>query len=635
MPSLHVQEVQRRCGQEAAVNQFFSDLESLEFPDATLRELYPDLAEHWEVVGKLQSVPWQWVCSVELSLAGFLAPTACLYPVQSIAIYALTWVFLLHPGSTQTSGLLRLYQDCLDEIERAVNLDRAEAATEWRASRPNPGPNEKNPYEGRVNFSLGSGSLEGEGKVASQTCNLGRACAFLTEGKRWFNWLSAEGTLNETIVTELFERAKWRRVTLDGTRSFTIMFPFFALSGAVHLPDVAFMFAGDDPLGIRGRARFMYTRQVTLVSNFSFGFPCLFVSAFACCLCRLCDRPSFKRAADLREANRQHNADRQFLSHLVQRFRPIHAAHSPDFLPREVFEFVNGYPMRPYDLESDEAQAIFDRTFDHHVEAQERHYLSEHSLAKLHGKKKTSNLRFALQVHLLDQARRGHAGDGWACSLPARALTFANAYGDYLDRVGDCMEAFFASMVADVAPPAAGSASTLAKFRALAETSLQQFCDMAVEQRRLLLGLLKVVLTHASAWVTGSSLRTDREFKNLLEQQAVPRESWDDKICQVGALLRGTHLGNFFLSTNASGPRSFYYIRRNLLAAEPYYMDYINVLQALGLAVGSLKGHSLDRLRQQKPKTAPEPQFLVYTSREEAVQVLDAIRNIARDVAGP
>ena len=633
MPSLHVQEVQRRCGQEAAVNQFFSDLESLEFPDATLRELYPDLAEHWEVVGKLQSVPWQWVCSVELSLAGFLAPTACLYPVQSIAIYALTWVFLLHPGSTQTSGLLRLYQDCLDEIERAVNLDRAEAATEWRASRPNPGPNEKNPYEGRVNFSLGSGSLEGEGKVASQTCNLGRACAFLTEGKRWFNWLSAEGTLNETIVTELFERAKWRRVTLDGTRSFTIMFPFFALSGAVHLPDVAFMFAGDDPLGIRGRARFMYTRQVTLATLAVAFLACLFPLLHAAC--RLCDRPSFKRAADLREANRQHNADRQFLSHLVQRFRPIHAAHSPDFLPREVFEFVKGYPMRPYDLESDEAQAIFDRTFDHHVEAQERHYLSEHSLAKLHGKKKTSNLRFALQVHLLDQARRGHAGDGWACSLPARALTFANAYGDYLDRVGDCMEAFFASMVADVAPPAAGSASTLAKFRALAETSLQQFCDMAVEQRRLLLGLLKVVLTHASAWVTGSSLRTDREFKNLLEQQAVPRESWDDKICQVGALLRGTRLDNFFLSTNASGPRSFYYIRRNLLAAEPYYMGYINVLQALGLAVGSLKGHSLDRLRQQKPKTAPEPQFLVYTSREEAVQVLDAIRNIARDVAGP
>ena len=63
-------------------------------------------------------------------------------------------------------------------------------------------------------------------------------------------------------------------------------------------------------------------------------------------------------------------------------------------------------------------------------------------------------------------------------------------------------------------------------------------------------------------------------------------------------------------------------------------MDYVNVLQALGLAIGSLKGHSLDRLRQQKPRTAPEPQFLVYASRDEAVQVVDAIKKIARDVAG-
>ena len=257
------------------------------------------------------------------------------------------------------------------------------------------------------------------------------------------------------------------------------------------------------------------------------GFPCLSVSAFACCFCWLYERPSFKRAADLRDASRQHNADRQFLSRLVHRFRPNHAAHSPDFLPREVFDFVKGYPMRPYDLESEEAQAIFDRPFDHHVAEQEKHYLSEHSLAKLHGKKKTSNLRFALQVHLLDQACHGRAGDAWACSLPARALTFANAYGDYLDQVGDCMEAFFASMVADVAPPAAGSASTLAKFRSLAETSLQQFSEMPLQQRRLLLDLLKVGMTHAAAWVTGSSLRSDREFKSLLEQHAVPRESWD------------------------------------------------------------------------------------------------------------
>ena len=154
-------------------------------------------------MAKLESAPWAWVALLELSLSGFLAPTACLYPLNSIQIFALTWPFLLHPGSTQTSGLLRLYQDVLDEIEIAINVWRAEAAAGWARDNPAPGGGVQNPFAGSISLSLGSGSLEGEGKVACQRQNLGRTCAFLTEGKRWFNWLQAEGTLNETIVTEL------------------------------------------------------------------------------------------------------------------------------------------------------------------------------------------------------------------------------------------------------------------------------------------------------------------------------------------------------------------------------------------------------------------------------------------------
>ena len=34
----------------------------------------------WDVIAKLQSVPWEWVMACELSLAGLLAPTARLHP---------------------------------------------------------------------------------------------------------------------------------------------------------------------------------------------------------------------------------------------------------------------------------------------------------------------------------------------------------------------------------------------------------------------------------------------------------------------------------------------------------------------------------------------------------------------------
>ncbi|CAE7337865.1 unnamed protein product [Symbiodinium microadriaticum] len=587
-------EVQTQLAEAAAAlaalrgsgGQSVRDLESLEFPDAALKELYPDLVAEWEIVGKLQSVPWQWVCSVELSLAGFLAPTACLYPVQSIAIYPLTWMFLLHPGSTQTSGLLRLYQDAFDEIERLVNQERAAASADWKASHPAPAANEKNPYEGRLNFSLGS-------------------------GKRWFSWLSAEGTLNETIVTELYERAKWRRVTLNGDRSFVIMFPYFAVAGAVHLPDIAFLFAGEDALGIRGRARFMYTRQVFLG-----GCDCC-----GCCLLRRCMlllavvRPASACCAQaLFQACRR--ASRS------QRAPPIHAAHSPAFLPQDVFDHVKGYPMRPYTLHP-EAVRIFDETFDHHVAAQERHYLSEHSLAKLHGKKKTSNLRIALQVHLLDQARQGRAGRDWASSVPATALQFANAFGDYLDAVSDSLDSYFAALLpASSGPPAPGSQSSLAKFRSLADSSIDDLCGLSEAVRAVLSRLLRVLLKFPAAWVTGSALRADREFKGILEGAGVARDAWDEHLCRLGALLKYTRLGNFFLSTNVSGPRTFYFVRRTFAATDPFFLQYSNILQAVGITNEALRGHTLDRLLSQRAKTAPEPQFPNLATAAEGASVL-------------
>ena len=173
-------DVCKKLRSQEVVNGFFHELEAIPFPKK-LRELYPELTETWDITAKLQSVPWEWGMACELSLSGLLAPTACLYPQQSISIYALTWLFLLHTGSTQTSGLL---QDTLDEVERSVNAARAEQAT----------------FLGWFQFVCGQdqsvsgfGSLEGEGKVAAQPRNLGRSGAFMTEGKRIFSWLSAKG----------------------------------------------------------------------------------------------------------------------------------------------------------------------------------------------------------------------------------------------------------------------------------------------------------------------------------------------------------------------------------------------------------------------------------------------------------
>ena len=108
-------DVSKKLRSENIVNAFFAELEALPFPEDMLRQLYPELTETWDITSKLQSMSWGRVMACELSMAGLLAPTACLYPQQSMSIYSLTWLFLLHPGSTQTPALLRMYQDTLEK----------------------------------------------------------------------------------------------------------------------------------------------------------------------------------------------------------------------------------------------------------------------------------------------------------------------------------------------------------------------------------------------------------------------------------------------------------------------------------------------------------------------------------------
>ena len=79
---------------------------------------------------------------------------------------------------------------------------------------------------------------------------------FHVEGKLWLAWLTLMSGLHQSLVTILYERARWKRSTVDGKKSFSIYWPYFAVLGAVHVNDVAKLLLGEDPLGIRSRAYF-------------------------------------------------------------------------------------------------------------------------------------------------------------------------------------------------------------------------------------------------------------------------------------------------------------------------------------------------------------------------------------------
>ena len=163
-----VEQFKRKIAGTELLSNFFGELEALEFPEAFIREHYPEACERWQLLGGAQSTPWMWVMFAELCLASFLSPTAVLRPIQSIQVYAVLWFFFARPGSTSTSNLLRVYADALDAIECRARADRKERSSNWRQphgkGNPKGGQAGTNPFAGDLSITMSSGSLEGEGR---------------------------------------------------------------------------------------------------------------------------------------------------------------------------------------------------------------------------------------------------------------------------------------------------------------------------------------------------------------------------------------------------------------------------------------------------------------------------------------
>ena len=203
---MSVEQVRKLLQEEPCRNEVFRQLEAEPFAAEVVRRHYPHLHDRWLQIGSAIQVPWQYVMIMELALAAALSPTAVLLPLPTLKIYPVVWWFLFHPGATNTSVVVRLYSDVLDLIEMDVNTRRRDMAKSWQEQ--NPGRDTRNPYAGDVSMTGGSGSLEGEGKLMALPQNLGRSVSFMTEGKRLLKWLQNEGAVNESIVVELWERAR-------------------------------------------------------------------------------------------------------------------------------------------------------------------------------------------------------------------------------------------------------------------------------------------------------------------------------------------------------------------------------------------------------------------------------------------
>ena len=640
-----VEQFKRKIAGTELLSNFFGELEALEFPEALVREHYPEACQRWQLLGGTQSTPWTWVMFAELCLASFLSPTAVLRPIQSIQVYAVLWFFFVHPGSTSTSNLLRVYADALDAIECRARADRKERSSNWRqqhgkgSAKGGQAGTGTNPFAGDLSITMSAGSLEGEGRSMSCPQNLGRSVGFLAEGKRFLRWLQAEGTMNESIATELYERSKWKRTTIveagvrlfvEGVleflnllvlaalgscwslfkcqdRSFEIAYPYFAACGALHVPDVASLFLEGDPLGLRGRMSFFYSR------------------------------PAFKKAAEVRAANATLNSSGQLSEEVATFFWPCNTTHDPLWAGLERFAQVKGYPFRVYEL-SEAARAVFDQAFDFHVAKQKENHLVDQELAKFHGKAKTKHVRLALALHLYEQTRQRKTSETWSMVVEQKHLVVAMKLGEYLDKVSEGMARFYASVMSDPIPPvpSAGKLSARQQLTAVLEGDWSFFAQIDDGLKVLFWKLCHEVLLLESVWIENVALTRLRTVKLLLSPLA---DQGATVLPRVANLLEHLGLAAIVKGNNSHGTPLFFVVKRVLAGGMPGYSLLVDILSHFDISLASYKTFPSESVESHKPaKAAAMPSFShvneeVLRSRRDVVSAWKSI--VARLAAAP
>ena len=214
----------------------FDAAEGVQFPAEALKALLPDVWRHCQLVADSLSVPVSWVLLAEVCAAAFLAPTAVLYPAKTVPLHTMPWAFILHPGATQTSGLMAFYSKTRRQIEiwehdhqvRVAHQAHRAALDAFHAAENGPNLVDGEPHAKKQKFNapppvhigFTSGSVDGVIGRMAEPQNLSRAAAFLSEGLIFLSWISDQNAQHKGLVTQLTDRLVWDKVTVKARCSF-------------------------------------------------------------------------------------------------------------------------------------------------------------------------------------------------------------------------------------------------------------------------------------------------------------------------------------------------------------------------------------------------------------------------------
>ena len=355
-------------------------------------------------------VCWQWVLAAALVITAGLVPQARYELAPSVDVPSSMWVLLLHPGATNTSGVVKLVvetvQMLMARLEEHENAEAKQAADAEGQDIVHPP---------RRQLLAGGGSLAATGMQMSQKQNRSAALCAEPEIGQLLQWFSCDSGIDAGAIAKLWDSVAWERPVMDKHRAFSVPAPWLSTITGGHIPET-FRATKKDVFGFRQR--------VTAL----FGEPLWLSMAETRKNCALLPIPSHRPA--------------EFLAALL--------------LPVLLWS-VKQEKLVYHACEEDGAREYSDANFDGHLSCQREAFLKPglHDDAKYHGKLRTKFDRMVLATHFfhaiceqfvnyMDSSPPGHqlpSTTNW-CSqfaVPAviskNVVTFAYIFSDHSEKV--------------------------------------------------------------------------------------------------------------------------------------------------------------------------------------------------------
>lgn len=328
------------------------------------RKLCPEIVEVSDMLARCLSVDWMWALLALLAVAGAMIPQDRFEPAPSIEVPSSLWIVLLHPGATNTSGVIAVITKAVTALLRRMQKhEEREAKLAY----------DQQPESTRGDFTVpplrqllaGGASLAANGMTMSCKQNRGACLSAECEIEGVLNWFSNEASVDKGAPAKLWDSVAWHRPVMDKSRAFSVDRPWYAICAGAHVPEL-FKATLNDTFGLRERL----------------------TACFA--------EPLWLSIKDIRRACA---------------LLPVPSRKPVDFVAGLFFPLLRWSVARGDSAvgtfeasDVDGALELVDQKFDGHMDNQKDCFLrpGSHQQAKYHGKLRTKFDRMALSTHVLD-----------------------------------------------------------------------------------------------------------------------------------------------------------------------------------------------------------------------------------------